>query len=80
MFSREYDYFAKIGIRKRSRCYWETRSNVKGQHEPTRSDKRPKYMRKKQNKTKTSPFVADFGCNRQIWISFNDCDDICDPK
>ena len=23
---------------------------------------------------------ADFGCNRQIWLSFNDCDDTCDPK
>ena len=32
-----------------------------------------KYMEKK------SPFVADIGCNRQIWISFNDYD-ICDPK
>ena len=29
---------------------------------------------------KKSPFVADFGCNWQIGISFNDCDDICDPK
>ena len=29
---------------------------------------------------KNSPFVADFGCNRQIWISFNNSDDICDPK
>ena len=26
-FTREYDYLSKIGTRKRSRCYWETRSN-----------------------------------------------------
>ena len=37
-FSCEYDCLAKIGIRKRSQYYWETRSNVKGQHEPTRTD------------------------------------------
>ena len=35
---------------------------------------------KDKHMEKNSPFVADFGCNRQIWISFNDCDDICDPK
>ena len=29
-------------------------------------------MRRKKN----SPFVAPFGCNRQIWTSFNDCDDL----
>ena len=38
----------------------------------------------KQSKTKIyekkSPLVADFGCNRQIWISFNGFDDICGPK
>ena len=32
-------------LRKRSRCYWETRSNVKGQHDaPTRNNQRQKYM------------------------------------
>ena len=50
-FSREYDCLAKIGtkeLRKRSRCYWEIRSNVKGQHAPTQTDnQRQKYM--KQN-------------------------------
>ena len=47
-FSREYDCLAKIGIRKRSHCYWESRSNVKGQHEPTRTDnQRQKYMKTK---------------------------------
>ena len=76
----------KSALRKRSRCYWETRSNVKEQHAPTRTDnqsqnmKKEKKKKKKKKKKKTSPFVADFGCNRQIWISFNDCDDICDPK
>ena len=29
---------------------------------------------------KTHFFVADFGCNRLIWTSFNDYDDIRDPK
>ena len=42
----------KSALRKRSRCYWETRSNVKGQHAPTRTDnQRQKYM-KKINKKK----------------------------
>ena len=37
----------KSALRKRSRCYWETRSNVKGQHAPTRTDnQRHKYMKK----------------------------------
>ena len=37
----------KSALRKRSRCYWETRSNVKGQHVPTRTDnQRQKYMKK----------------------------------
>ena len=29
---------------KRSRCYWETWSNVKGQRAPTRNNQRQKYM------------------------------------
>ena len=29
----------KSALRERSRCYWKTSSNVKGQHAPTRSDK-----------------------------------------
>ena len=37
----------KLALRKRSCCYWETRSNVKGQHSPTRTDnQRQKYMKK----------------------------------
>ena len=52
----------KSALRKRSRCYWETRSNVKGQHAPTRTDnQREKYMKK-------SHFVADFGCNQSVDI------------
>ena len=65
----------KLALRKCSCCYWETRSNVKGQHVQTRTDNRKqKYIWKK------STFVADFGCNRQIWISFNDCDDFTERK
>ena len=58
MFSREYDCLAKIGIRKRSHCYWETRSDVKGQDAPTQNNKDKNIWKK------TSPFVADFGCNQ----------------
>ena len=45
-----------------------------------RKKDRKKKRKKKKRRERISPFVADFGCNRQIWISFNDCDDICDPK
>ena len=47
--------------------------------ELTIKDKKKKKKKKKKEE-RISPFVADFGYNRQIWISFNDCDDICDPK
>ena len=57
-FSRKYDCLAKIGVRMRSHCYWETRSNVKGQHEPTRSDsQRPKLYGENKNKNKTHLFL-----------------------
>ena len=48
----------KSALRKRSRCYWETWSDVKGQHALTRTDNR------RRNYMKKTPFVADFGCNR----------------
>ena len=62
--------------RKRSRCYWETRSNVKGQHAPTRNNQRQKCRGVGRwgggggggggggNNLKKSSFVADCGCNR----------------
>ena len=58
----------KSALRKRSRCYWETRLNVKGQHAPTVTDNQRQNMKKKKKKKKRkkSPFVADFGCNWQI--------------
>jgi len=37
-------------LRKRSRCYWKTRSNVKGQHAPTRNNQRQKYLEKNTQK------------------------------
>ena len=40
----------KSALRKRSRCYWQTRSNVKGQHVPTRNNQRQKCMRKTKRK------------------------------
>ena len=37
----------KSVLRKRSRCFWEARSNVKGKHAPTQTDnQRQKYMKK----------------------------------
>ena len=33
---------------KCSRCYWETRSKVKGQHAPPGNNQRQKYIRRKQ--------------------------------
>ena len=70
--SREYDCLAKIGIRKRSRCYWETKS--KG------NMSRFELTIKGGKKMKQLTFCCRFWLNWQIWISFNDCDDICDPK
>ena len=49
----------------------------KKKKEEEEEEKRQTYMTKT---TTTTPFVEDFGCNRQIWTSFNDCDDIGDPK
>ena len=64
----------KSSLRKCSCCYWETRPNIKRQHAPTGTDyQRQKYMKK-----------ITFCCGFWLWladrISFNDCDDICDPK
>ena len=46
--SREYDCVAKIGAAKAFTVVTgETRSNIKGQHAPTRTDnQRQKYMKK----------------------------------
>ena len=57
--SREYDCLAKFGTKEAFTLLLGVRSNVKGQHAPTRTDnQRQKYMKK------PSPFVAAFGCNR----------------
>ena len=65
-----------MALRKHSHCYWETRSKVKGQHDGATQNnqtQRQKYIIKLSS-------IMDFVCNQYIWTSFNDCDDICDPK
>ncbi len=70
-FSREYDCLAKIGIRKRSHCYWETRSNVKGQHEPTRTDnQRQKYMNKIHLLLRILAVIGRYGSHLMIVMIF----------
>ena len=71
-FSREYDCLAKIGIRKpRSHCYWETRSNVKGQHEPTRTDnQRQKYMNKIHLLLRILALIGRYGSHLMIVMIF----------
>ena len=59
----------KSARRKRSRWCWKTRSTSKGNMRQLKLTKTNIYE-------KNTPFVADFGCNQQIWISFNDCE--CD--
>ena len=55
----------KSALRKRSRCYWKTRSNVERQYAPTRTDnQREKYMKK------THLLL------RILAVISNDCDDI----
>ena len=76
--SREYDCLAKIGTKEA----FTERDIVTGKLGQTSKGNRSRLELtiKDKNICKKIPFVADFGCNRQIWFSFNDCDDICDPK
>ena len=70
--SREYDCHAKFGTQEVHVATGKLGQTSKGNMHRIELTK-TKYE-------KNSPFVVDFGCNRQIWISFNDSDDICDPK
>ena len=68
-FSREYDCLAKIGLRKRLHCYWETRSNVKlkGQHVPTGTDnQRQKYMKKTHLLLRILAVIGIYGSHLMI--------------
>ena len=69
-FSHEYDYLAKIGIRKRSRCYWETRSNVKGQHEPTGTDNQTKINEKTHLLLRILAVIGRYGSHLMIVMIF----------
>ena len=70
-FSREYDRLAKIGIRERSHWYWETRSNVKGQQEPTRTDnQRQKYMNKIHLLLRILAVIGRYGSHLMIVMIF----------
>ena len=46
--SREYDCLVKIGTKEAFTLLWETRSNVKGQHAPTRIDNQRQNTKKKK--------------------------------
>ena len=58
-------------LRKRSRCYWETRSNVKGQYAPTRTDnQRQKYMKKTHILLRILAVIGRFGSHLMIVMIF----------
>ena len=46
-------------LRKRSRCYWETRSNVKGQNAPTQTDNQRQNMKKSHLLLRILAVIAD---------------------
>ena len=71
MFSREYNCLAKIGIRKHSQCYWETRSTIKGQQEPTRTDNQSqKYMKKNRLLLWILAVISRYGSHLMIVMIF----------
>ena len=69
-FSCEYDCLAKIGIRKRSHCYWETRS--KGNtDELTRTDnQRQKYVKKTHLLLQILAVIGRYGSHLMIVMIF----------
>ena len=64
----------QIGIRKRSHRYLETRSNVKRQHELTRTDnQRQKYIEKKKKNhllLRISAVIGRYGSHLMIVMIF----------
>ena len=61
----------KSALRKRSRCYWETRSNVKGQYAPTRTDnQRQKYMKKIHLLLRILAVIGRYGSHLMIVMIF----------
>ena len=61
----------KSALRKSSRCYWETRSNVKGQYAPTRTDnQRQKYMKKIHLLLRILAVIGRYGSHLLIVMIF----------
>ena len=61
----------KSALRKRSRCYWETRSNVKGQHALTQTDnQRQKYMKKTHLLLRILAVIGRYGSHLMIVMIF----------
>ena len=58
-------------LRKRSRCYWGTRSNVKGQHAPTRNNQRQKiYIYKTHLLLRILAVIGRYGPHLMIAMRF----------
>ena len=57
-------------LRKRSRCYWKTRSNVKGQHAPTRNNQRRICMKKAHLLLRTLAVIGRYGPHLTIVMLF----------
>ena len=67
----------KSALRKRSRCYWKTRSNVKGQHAANRTDKKVKKSEEKKRRKEKNhlllrilPVISRYGSHLMIVIIF----------
>ena len=59
-----------LALRKCSRCYWETRSNVKGQHVPTRNNQRQKYMKETHLFLQILAVIGRYGPHLMIVMIF----------
>ena len=67
--SREYDCLANIGSKK-AFTFWKTRSNVKGQHAPTRNNQRQKYMKKTHLLMRIVTVIGRYGLHLMIVMIF----------
>ena len=68
--------FPKSALRKRSRCYWKTRSNVKGQHAPTQTDNQRQQQQQQQNENEKNSHlrilavIGRYGSHLMIMMIF----------
>ena len=60
----------KSARRKHSCCYWETRSNVKGQHAPTRTDYQRQNMKKNHLLLRILAVISRYGSHLMIVMIF----------